>query len=117
MITILKKLDSNVLVREHLDKCAYTICGYWDEQDTYYEEIILPRTLESELVSSSIGITHKERFLQFKFLLKASAVKTTGIVSERVQTIGDLVLVYNDNMDFIDENWVLNIESPLLDIK
>jgi len=28
-----------------------------------------------------------------------------------------LVLVYNDNMDFIDENWVLNIESPLLDIK
>lgn len=60
---ILEKIDSNALVREHLDAGDYKVCGYWDEQDTYYEKIILPRTLEPELVSGSIGITGKERFL------------------------------------------------------
>lgn len=39
------------------------MCGYWDEQNEYYEKITLPRTLEAELVSSLIGVTHKERFL------------------------------------------------------
>jgi hypothetical protein len=39
---ILEDIDINVLVREHLEVCDYKVCGYWDEQDTYYEEIILP---------------------------------------------------------------------------
>jgi hypothetical protein len=60
---ILETLDANALVKQHLELSDYKICGYWDEQDEYYETITLPRTLEAELVSSSIGITHKERFL------------------------------------------------------
>lgn len=48
---------------EHLELCDYKICGYWDEQDEFYEEITLPRSLCTELVSSSIGVTGKQRWI------------------------------------------------------
>ncbi|OUL21762.1 hypothetical protein BV372_31185 [Nostoc sp. T09] len=111
---ILQSLDANLLVQEHLDQCDYKVCGYWDEQDEYYEQITLPRTLETELVSSSIGVTHQERFLQLKFLLIADAVDNTKTTSSNAQKLGELVLVYDENLEFIDENWLLDVDSPLL---
>ncbi|MFN6462324.1 MAG: hypothetical protein RMZ41_010800 [Nostoc sp. DedVER02] len=111
---ILESLDSNLLVQEHLNQCDYKVCGYWDEQDEYYEKITLPCTLKAELVSSSIGVTHKERFLQLKFLLIADAVDNTKTASSHAQKLGELVLVYDENLEFIDENWLLGVDSPFL---
>ncbi len=90
------------------------MCGYWDEQDEYYEKITLPRTLKAELVSSSIGVTQKERFLQLKFLLIADAVDNTRTASSNAQKLGELVLVYDENLEFIDENWLLDVDSSFL---
>ncbi|MHC0066168.1 hypothetical protein ACWATR_25205 [Nostoc sp. UIC 10890] len=111
---IFQSLDANLLVQEHLDQCDYKVCGYWDEQDEYYEKITLPRTLEAELVSSSIGVTHEESFLQLKFLLIADAVDNTKTASSNAQKLGELVLVYDENVEFIDENWLLDVDSPFL---
>jgi hypothetical protein len=113
---ILENLDANILVQEHLNQCDYKVCGYWDEQDEYYETITLPRPLEAELVSSSIGVTHTERFLQLKFLLIADAVDATQTLNNPTQKIGELVLVYNENLEFVDENWLLDVDSPMLEI-
>ncbi len=107
---ILETLDTNALAKKHLELSDYKICGYWDEQDKYYETITLPRILEAELVSSSIGVTYKERFLQLKFFLIASTVDGT-------QKLGELVLIYNENLEFIDENWLLDIDSLMLEIQ
>ena len=107
---ILETLDANALVKKHLELSDYKICGYWDEQDKYYETITLPRILEAELVSSSIGVTYKERFLQLKFFFMVSAVDGT-------KKLGELVLIYNENLEFIDENWHLDIDSPMLEIQ
>jgi hypothetical protein len=111
---ILESLNANILIQEHLAQCEYQVCGYWDEQDEYYETITLPRTLEAELISSSIGVTHKERFFQLKFSLTADAVDHTKIASSKAQKLGELVLVYDENLEFIDENWLLDVDSPLL---
>ncbi|MEH2155158.1 hypothetical protein [Nostoc sp.] len=111
---ILQSLDANLLVQEHLDQCDYKVCGYWDEQDEYYEKITLPRTLEAELVSSSIGVNHEERFLQLKFLLIADTVDNTKTASSNAQKLGELVLVYDENLEFIDENWLLDVDSSFL---
>lgn len=102
---VIESLDSDMLVREHLEECDYKICGYWDEQDRYYEEIVLPKNLAAEWVSSSVEVTHQERFLKLKFVLTATADSTA-------QKIGELLLVYNEHLKFIDENWFLEIESP-----
>ncbi|WP_242054929.1 hypothetical protein [Nostoc flagelliforme] len=97
----------------------YKICGYWDEQDEYYETITLPRTLKAELVSSSIGITHEESFLQLKFFLIAYAVDGIQMANNNVSIKSNmiLVLVYNENLEFIDENWLLDIDSSMFKIQ
>lgn len=99
---ILENLDPNMLIEEHLELCNYKICGYWDESDNYYEEITLPRNLETELISSSIGINRKQRFIQLKFTLKTE--------NNHQIRIGELTLIYNENMAFINENWSLDTE-------
>ncbi|KYC37797.1 hypothetical protein WA1_04605 [Scytonema hofmannii PCC 7110] len=115
---ILQNIDANTLAKEHLSLCNYKVCGYWDEQDKYYEEITLPRTLEAELTSSSIGITHNKRFLQLKFILTVSRNGVEDNLSpNNRQSIGDLELIYDENLEFIDENWQLDIDSPYLDIQ
>ena len=101
---ILENLDGNILVQEHLEQSDYKVCGYWDEQDKYYEKITLPRPLETELVSSSIGVTHTERFLQLKFSLRAFGTYAIQAQNNHTQKIGELVLVYDENLEFIDEN-------------
>ena len=109
----------DALAREHLEICDYKVCGYWDEEDKYYEEIILPRNLEIELITSSIGITRNKRFLQVKYFL-VSATNTDNGNSEQFEVngnIGELNLIYDENLEFIDENWLLNIKSPCLVVK
>ncbi len=114
---ILENLDANALVRQHLNECNNKVTGYWDEQDEYYEEIILPLSLEALLISSSIGVTHKERFLKLKFILNTSSVDVIDKDINNTLRIGELFLVYNENLEFIDENWLLDIDSPFLEVK
>ena len=101
---ILENLDTNSLVQKHLEQCCYTINGYWDEQDKYYESITLPHPIEAKLISSFVGVTQDNRFLKLKFSLM-----------NFLENIGELVLIYNENLELIDENWLLDIDSPLLD--
>ncbi|MEM1172409.1 MAG: hypothetical protein AAGJ08_25855 [Cyanobacteria bacterium P01_H01_bin.35] len=91
------------LVTEHLELCDYKICGYWDEEDKFYEEIILPRSLSAELVSNSIGVTKKKRWIKLKFILKANNIAA--------QNLGELTIIYDENLQFLDENWQINIDS------
>ena len=100
---ILENLDTNSLVQKHLEQCCYTINGYWDEQDKYYELITLPHPIEAKLVSSFVGVTQDKRFLKLKFSLM-----------NFLENIGELVLIYNENLELIDENWLLDIDSPML---
>ncbi|MTJ48439.1 hypothetical protein [Dolichospermum sp. UHCC 0259] len=123
---ILENLDTNSLVQKHLEQCCYTINGYWDEQDEYYDSITLPHPIEAKLVSSFVGVTQDNRFLKLKFSLIGTTTIYAKIIphdphdkpypfgSPIIQKIGELVLIYNENMELIDENWLLDIDSPLL---
>lgn len=112
---VLENLDAKSLVAEHLELCDYKVCGYWDEKDKFYEEIILPRSLSAELVSSSIGVTGKKRWIQLKFVLQAARMNPQDLSdSNNIQNIAELTIIYNENLQFVDENWQINIDSPLL---
>ncbi len=108
MTEILANLDANALVQEHLELCDYKVCGYWDEQDKYYEELILPRSLIASLISSSIGVTDTKRFLQLKFVLLASS-PVADTKPNNMNSLGTLTLIYDENLEFVDENWVIDI--------
>jgi hypothetical protein len=103
LTNILETIDSDALIKEHLELCEYKVCGYWDDRDIYYEEINLPRTLQADLASGYIGLAHADRFLQLKFCLN------TADLSNRSQKIGEVVLIYDENLDFVDESWVLDV--------
>lgn len=102
---ILENIDANKLVMEHLELCNYKVCGYWDEDDKFYEELLLPRSLAPKLISSSIGVTRKKRWIQMKFLLEANQVNLES------QEVGELILIYDENLEFIDESWQINIDK------
>lgn len=107
---VLETLNTKALVTEHLELCDYKICGYWDRQDKFYEEITLPRSLSTELVSSSIGVTGKKRWIQLKFVLKADRISAEHSLKERSKNnLGELTIIYDEHLQFIDEIWQVNI--------
>ena len=112
---VLENLDANSLVAEHLELCDYKVCGYWDEQDEFYEEIILPRSLSADLVSSSIGVTGRKRWIQLKFVLQADRVNSEDSSHPNSrENLGELTIIYDENLQFVDENWQINIDSPFI---
>jgi len=107
---VLANINANALVREHLESCDYKICGYWDEQDKFYEEITLPHSWSAELVSSSIGMTNRKRWINLKFVLKIEGIALENSPRyEREPKIGEMTLIYNENLEFLDENWQIDI--------
>lgn len=90
--------------------CNYQISGYWDECDRLYEEIILPRPLSPKIISSGVIFNADERRIQLKFTLNIETA--TPPIS-----IAQLMLVYDENLEFIDENWQIDLNSELITVQ
>ncbi len=99
---VLENIDANALIKEHLELSDYKICGYWDENDNYYEEIILPNNLDTELISSSIGVNRNQKFIQLEFVVENK-------LNNQIR-IGELILIYDENLEFVNENWSLDTD-------
>ncbi|MFB2968576.1 hypothetical protein ACE1CD_06360 [Aerosakkonema sp. BLCC-F183] len=119
MVNFVESSDANALVKEHLELCNYKVSGYWDQKDEFYEEITLPPSLSAELISSSIGVTDREEWIQLKFVLKADRLASEDKLSHgrTEKKIGEVILIYDKNMEFVDENWQIDIDSPFVIVK
>lgn len=112
---ILDNIDVNALVAEHLEACDYKICGYWKENDELYQEIILPRSILSKLVSSSIGISDNQRWIKLNFVLKEDQINSGNQANNILdRNIGRLTLIYDDQLQFVDEIWEDNTNSSFI---
>lgn len=107
---VVKGIDANALVLEHLALCDYQISGYWDEGDRLYEEIILPRPLSPQLISSGVIFNGDKRRIQLKFTLNLETANPPI-------SIAQLMLVYDENLEFIDENWQIDLKSELIQVQ
>ena len=91
-----------------MESCSQKICGYWDSQNDFYEEIVLVNFPAIELVSSSVGINQVEEqripWIELKFLLKVDGD----------DEIGELTLILDTNLKVVDENWWVDVESPFV---
>ena len=111
---IFTHLDAHSLVLEHLELSDYKIAGYWDESDQFYETITLPRPLSPELVTRAIAFHGDKRRIQLKFVLNLAEISAETISPN--PRIGELMLIYDENLEFIDENWQIDIHSPFINI-
>lgn len=102
---IVNNLNTDLLIQEHLQLSDYKISGYWDNEDQFYPEINLPHNLSSQLINSSITLNHNnQRYIQLKFSLNISTDKK----------LGEVTLIYDENLEFIDEKWQLDLNSSFI---
>ncbi|BAZ12261.1 hypothetical protein NIES4071_40910 [Calothrix sp. NIES-4071] len=116
---ILGQINPNALAKSHLEACNYKVMGYYDEDD-YYEEVEFITPIDVELTSSSLNLKNQEtntsRWVTLNFSLKAvNAHKEQSVDNEdEIEEVGELKLIFDSNMNFIDENWEIYIESPFV---
>lgn len=102
----LAQIDPNQIAHQHLQSCRAELHGYWDETDQLYETIRFKQFPTPHLISSSLGVTPNQpentRWLQlrYKLMIAPSA------------TVGELLLILDDNLEVIDENWLIDVHSP-----
>jgi len=106
---------------EHLQYSNYTIFGYWDESDNFYEQVIFKQPIFAKLSSYSIGKNLQENpneyWIKLNFLLKGDDVTESEESSNLDAIIGEMTLILDANFKFIDENWSININSPFITAK
>lgn len=116
---ILAQLNLNMLVMKHLEDCNYKVIGYQDE-DEFYDEIEFITPIETEFISSSLGMSGKQpdasRWVTLNFLLKATSSHSEdkSIMNDEIKEIGELTLVFDSNLKCIDESWLIYTESPFV---
>ena len=103
----LEQVDPYEIARSHLAACDFEIQGYWDEDDRPYERIGFTTVPQPELMSSSLGMTSRSasRWLQLKYEL---TIADSGMK----QSIGELLLILNEDLEVVDENWLIDLRSP-----
>ncbi len=102
----LAQIDPYQVAYQHLQDCQGEIHGYWDEADQPYETIRFKQLPMPQLISSSLGITPNStqdaHWLQLKYAL--TLPPSTAV--------GELILILDDNLEVIDENWLIDVQSP-----
>ena len=115
---IIAEIDINDIVKQHLESCHYKVSGYWDGKNEFYEEIAFVSSLRSELSSSSLGTTLLEgrgsHWIKLRLLLKADTSASEGELNSDDDEIGELILILDDNLKVVDENWLIDVESPFV---
>lgn len=105
---ILKELDTDSVAIEHRQECNSQINGYWDE-DNFYELISFTRQVYSELASLSLSISPidpENHWINLKYAL------TINLDGNSQDNLGELVLILDESLNVIDENWSLDLASP-----
>lgn len=119
MLEKLSPTSLESIAREHLQYSDFTIFGYWDDSDIFYEEVKFKQPFSVELASYSLGknLKESEYWIALKFLLKGNCSDSEEKSLNQENLIGNLTLILDANFKFIDENWSIDINSPFITAK
>ena len=115
----LEQIDIEHIAMRHLESCHYKLSSYWTE-DEFYEEIALIGPIRAEVVSMSIGKTkmkhssYRNYWIRLQFALERDISSSEYQNSNEDCDIGELVLILSPDLEIIDENWSIDIESPFV---
>lgn len=102
----LTQIDPDRIAQHHLQACQFEIHGYWDETDQFYETICFQQPPVPQLISSSLGVTPNQSGNHHWLQLRYALTIPTAV------TIGELLLILDDSLEVIDENWLIDVQSP-----
>ena len=95
-----------IMAKEHLQYCNYQINGYWDDNEQFYEQIIFQKPLLIKLLSYGLEKSFTDN--QSPYLIKLKFALQADLSDE---IIAQMLLVYDHNFKFIDEQWLINTHS------
>lgn len=102
----LSQINPQHLANQHIQDCQAQIHGYWDENDQFYETVRFKQLPHPQLISSSLGVTPNQSANTHWLQLRYTLTIPPSIL------VGELLLILNDNLIVIDENWVIDVHSP-----
>ena len=113
-----KRVNPETLALAHIEECENKIRGYWHGSE-HYEEIYFTSPLRAELESISVknrrSIPNHVHSVKMSFLLFGQSVPSHSMLDDDDDDeIGELTLVFNSKMEFIDENWIIDVDSPFI---
>ena len=113
-----RRVNPETLALAHIEECENKIRGYWHGSE-HYDEIHFTSPLRAELESISVknrrSVPQHFRSVRMSFLLFGQPLPSQSqLTDEDDDEIGELTLVFNEKMEFIDENWILDVESPFI---
>jgi hypothetical protein len=106
---VVTQIDVDGLAREHLEACQYRIEGYWDGEE-FYEAITLSHSLDVALGNVALSRNTNGHG-------KACLLKLTFLLSQDDEEFGQMLLIFDSKMEFIDENWSIDVDSPYVVIE
>lgn len=114
----LSQVDPNEIALQHIQACNAQINGYWHE-DQFYELVTFTQFPSPELISSSIGVSSQDQgiahWLKLSFQLTANPQSNSDSPNFLPNApLGELILLLDENLDVIDENWLIQINSPYI---
>jgi hypothetical protein len=99
-----------IMGQEHLEFSKYKILGYWDEDEQYYEEIVFKQPCFAKFLNFSLIENGVDNYwIKLKFQIQ-SQLNTNNFNSK----IGELILILDQNFKYIDENWLIDVNSPFV---
>lgn len=102
----LAQIELHQVASQHLQDCQAEIHGYWDETDQFYETIRFKQLPIPQLISSFLGVTPNQptnsHWLQLRYALTIPPATT----------VGELLLILDDSLTVVDENWLIDVHSP-----
>ena len=113
-----RRVNPETLALAHIEECENKIRGYWHGSE-HYEEIYFTSPLRAELESISVknrrSVPHHVHSVKMSFLLFGQSVSSHAMLNDDDDDeIGELTLVFNSKMEFIDENWIIDVDSPFI---
>lgn len=110
---LLDEIEPCRIAQQHLESCNYNIQGYWDSENRFYDRVTLLDSPTITLVNSAIGINQVNEkacpWIKLEFLL-------APYNNSEDEEIGELTLVLDAQLNIIDENWCLDLDSPVVAI-
>lgn len=117
MKDLFSHINAKSLGMTHLRNCECKIVGYYSEDDAYYKEIIFNYPLDVELQNFSMGETayDSSHWLKMRYLLKVDrSVPGIHLDEDDDDQIGEFSLVFDANLNFVDEYWFIDVDSPFI---
>ena len=105
------------LAMPHIQDCQCKLKGYYSVDDRFYEEIVFNYPLDVQLEHFSIGEASDDgsRWMKLKYILKVDKL-THGIQLDEDDDdeIGEFSLIFDPNLNFVDEYWFIDVNSPFI---